>query len=72
LGDIINCFPAPAPVHERERGRFLLLPQYHSMFRAVSYCQPVGLEVLKRKNDYHRVYDSKSRAAVTMRSARPN
>ena len=58
LGDIINCFPAAR--HLSTNGNevdFCCFPQYHSMFRAVSYCQPVGLEVLKRKNDYHRVYD---------------
>jgi len=58
LGDIVACFPAAR--HLAAAGSevdFCCLPQYHSIFRAVSYCRPVGLEVLTQQKDYQRVYD---------------
>jgi len=58
LGDIVACFPAAR--HLAQAGNtvdFCCFPQYHSMFRAVSYCRAVGLEALERKKDYQHVYD---------------
>ena len=58
LGDIVGCFPAARLLaqagHEVD---FYCFPQYHSMFRAVSYCRAVGPEALTQKGDYERVYD---------------
>jgi hypothetical protein len=57
LGDIVGCLPAAR--HLAQAGReveFCCFPQYHSIFRAVSYCRPVGLEALDRLADYAQVY----------------
>jgi hypothetical protein len=58
LGDIVGCFPAARLLaqtgHEID---FHCFPQYHSIFRAVTYCRPVGPEALAHKSDYQRVYD---------------
>jgi hypothetical protein len=58
LGDIVGCFPAARLLaqsgHEVD---FCCFPQYHSVFRAVSYCRAVGLEALANRKDYARVYD---------------
>ena len=57
LGDIIGCLPAA--LHLAMSGAavdFCCYPQYHSIFHAVSYCQPVGPDALARANSYDRVY----------------
>jgi hypothetical protein len=58
LGDIVGCFPAARLLalagHEVD---FCCFPQYHSIFRALSYCRPVGPDALTRRNEYERVYD---------------
>jgi len=58
LGDIVGCLPAARLLaqagHEVD---FFCLPQYHTLFRAVSYCRPVGAEVLTRPADYYHIYD---------------
>jgi hypothetical protein len=58
LGDIVGCLPAARLLaqagHEVD---FYCFPQYHAIFRAVSYCRPVGPEALTRRQDYQRVYD---------------
>ena len=54
----MGCFPAA--LHLTESGHqvdFCCYPQYHSIFKTVSYCQPVGPEALKRQQDYDRVYE---------------
>jgi hypothetical protein len=58
LGDIVACFPAAQLLAEvGNEVEFCCFPQYHSIFRAVSYCRPVGTEALGRTTDYDRVYD---------------
>jgi hypothetical protein len=58
LGDIVGCFPAARYLAEAgHEVEFCCLPQYHSIFRSVSYCRPVGLEALNHRSDYERVYD---------------
>lgn len=58
LGDIVGCLPAARHLAQASQEvDFCCFPQYHSIFRAVSYCRPVGPEVLNRKGDYQRVYD---------------
>jgi len=58
LGDIVALFPAAQHLaHAGNEVDFCCFPQYHSIFRAVSYCRPVGVEALERKKDYARVYD---------------
>ena len=57
LGDIIGCLPAAR--HLAQTGNevdFCCFPQYHSIFRAVSYCHPVGPEALRRQGEYDRVF----------------
>jgi len=58
LGDIVACFPAAKHLadsgHEVE---FCCFPQYHSIFLALTYCRPIGIEALERKDDYTQVYD---------------
>jgi hypothetical protein len=57
LGDIVGCLPAALHLsrlgHEVE---FCCFPQYHAIFRCVSYCRPVGPEKLKRRGDYAQIY----------------
>ncbi len=58
LGDIVGCFPAA--LHLTNAGNevdFCCFPKYHSMFGAISYCRPVGLDALGRQKDYDRVCD---------------
>ena len=58
LGDIVGCFPAARLLAQAgHQVDFYCFPQYHSMFRAVSYCRPVGPEALARRAGYERVYD---------------
>jgi len=58
LGDIVNCLPAAQFLAEAgHEVDFCSFPQYHSIFRAVSYCRPAGPEALRRTKDYARVYD---------------
>ena len=58
LGDIVACFPAARKLAEAgNEVDFCCFPQYHSIFRAVSYCRAVGTEALGKKQDYQRVYD---------------
>ena len=58
LGDIVGCLPAARYLaqagHEVD---FCCFAQYNSIFRAVSYCRPIGPEALDRRSDYERVYD---------------
>jgi len=57
LGDIVGCLPAA--LHLAASGDevdFCCFPQYHSIFRAVSYCRPVGPEALDKAADYDRIY----------------
>lgn len=57
LGDIVGCLPAAR--HLAASGNeveFCCFSQYHSIFRAVSYCRPVGPEALNRPHDYDRIY----------------
>jgi len=58
LGDIVACFPAALLLAEDgNEVDFCCFPQYHSIFRAISYCHPVGPEASNRRKDYDRVYD---------------
>jgi hypothetical protein len=58
LGDIVACFPAAQLLAEAGNDvEFCCFPQYHSIFRAVSYCRPVGPEALSRLKDFDRVFD---------------
>ncbi len=58
LGDIVACLPAARLLaqagHEVD---FCCFTQYHSIFRAVSYCRPVGPDALGHRLDYQCVYD---------------
>jgi hypothetical protein len=57
LGDIVANLPAARFLAESgHEVDFCSYPQYHSIFGAVSYCRPVGPEVLSRRGDYARVY----------------
>jgi len=58
LGDIVGCFPAARLLNQAgHEVDFYCFPQYHSIFRTVSYCRPVGPEALTRRKDYAQVYD---------------
>jgi hypothetical protein len=58
LGDIVGCLPAARLLAAAgQEVDFCCFPPYHAIFRAVSYCRPVGLEALERRADYARVYD---------------
>jgi len=58
LGDIVACFPAARLLTEAgNEVDFCCFPQYHPIFRAITYCRPVGPEILGRTKDYDRVYD---------------
>jgi hypothetical protein len=58
LGDIVGCFPAARLLAQAGHAvDFYCFAQYHAIFRAVSYCRPVGPEALTRRKDYERVYD---------------
>ena len=57
LGDIVGCLPAAKYLADAgKQVEFCCFPQYHSIFRNVSYCRPVGLEALAHPHDYDRVY----------------
>ncbi len=57
LGDIVGCLPAARYLWQQgHQIDFCCFPQYHSIFKAVSYCQPVGVEALQQQKDYSRVY----------------
>jgi hypothetical protein len=57
LGDIVATLPAARHLHLLgNEVHFCCFSQYHSIFRAVSYCVPVGLEAHGRTSDYSRVY----------------
>jgi|GEM_PF-1351184 len=58
LGDIIAQFPAAQ--HLAETGNevdFCCGPPFHSIFRTISYCRPVGLDAAEHLQDYDRVYN---------------
>ena len=58
LGDIVACFPAAKLLADAgNEVDFCCFPQYHSIFRAISYGRPVGTDALTRKGDYNKVYD---------------
>lgn len=57
LGDIVGCLPAARYLSQQgHQVDFCCFPQYHSVFQAVSYCQPVGVEALQRQGAYSQVY----------------
>jgi len=58
LGDIVACLPATKLLASAgNEVDFLCYSKYHSIFRAVSYCRPVGPEALAQKSSYARIYD---------------
>jgi hypothetical protein len=58
LGDIVGCLPAARLLAQSgHEVHFCCFSQYHSIFRAVSYCRAVGPEALANRRDYARVYD---------------
>jgi hypothetical protein len=58
LGDIVGCLPAARLLAQRGHAvDFYCFPQYYSLFYAVSYCRPVGVEALACRENYSRIYD---------------
>ncbi len=58
LGDIVACLPAARLLaNAGNEVDFLCFPKYHGIFKAVSYCHPVDMDALAKKNTYDRVYD---------------
>ncbi len=58
LGDIVGCFPAA--LHLSQLGYqvdFCCYPQYFTIFETISYCRPVTPAVLKKSQDYDRIYE---------------